>query len=110
VLGPSGFSPPPGTVGRMLDSDIVLSSYVSDAMNSNGVIDGAGATTAIYYINTDQFKVGERLGILVEGSVHELFSSDRIVFKAVRRVDFQPVRTPSASEPMVNAIGNLPLA
>jgi HK97 family phage major capsid protein len=111
VLGPrADAAPPAGTVGRMLDSDIVLSSYVSDAMNSSGVIDGAGATTTIYYPNTDQFKTGERLGIIVEASAHELFSSDRVVFKAVRRVDFQPVRTPSASEPMIGAIGNLPLS
>ena len=111
VLGPrADAAPPAGTVGRMLDSDIVLSSYISDAQNSSGVIDGSGATTEILYPNTDQFKIGERLGIIVEASTHELFSSDRIVFKAVRRIDFEPVRTPSATEPMIGAIGNLPLA
>ena len=100
---------PPGTVGRLLDSDIVLSSFVPDNMNANGVIDGAGATTAIYYPNRDMFKFGERLGIVVEASTHFKFDTDQVVFKAVRRLDLQPVRTPSASEPGIHAIGNLAL-
>jgi HK97 family phage major capsid protein len=101
---------PPGTIGTLLGSDIVLSSYVNDDYNSAGVRDGAGATTAIYYPNVDQFKIGDRLGIIVEASTHDKFETDQIVFKAVRRFDFQPVRTPSGAEPMVNAIGNLGLS
>jgi len=108
-LGPERDSPP-GTIGTLLGSDICMSAYVPDNMNANGVIDGAGTTTAIYYPNAAQFKIGERLGIIVEASTHEKFSTDQIVFKAIRRLDFQPVRTPSATDPMVGAIGNLPLS
>jgi HK97 family phage major capsid protein len=111
LLGPkSDATSPRGTIGTILDSPIVLSSYVSDAMNASGVIDGAGSTTAIYYVNTDQFKIGERMGIVVDASTDHKFLNDQIVFKAIRRLDFQPVRTPSASDPMVNAIGNLALS
>lgn len=96
-----------GRLGSIFNSPIRVNEFMPATLNAAGVIDGASFRTAIALVNHRAGSKGERQGIFIDSSTHVRFRNHQIVFKAVRRMDFEWHRTPSPTEVPVNLIGNV---
>lgn len=98
-----------GQLGEMFGSALVVSEFVPQTLDANGLVPAvAGTKTAIYAVNTEAFKLGERLGITLDVNPYLLGNQDKIVYKGVARSDFESQVTPSSTEVLVAGGVNIP--
>lgn len=107
-LGPNATFPR-GTLGQMFGSDLAVSEFVPKDEDNTGLRAASGATEILYANKSDQaWKTGERRGTEVRRGDEILMASDRIMIVGSWRGDMKPVRTPSASFPIVAGVINVP--
>lgn len=85
-----------GELGRIDGIPIIVSEYVREVLDANGVYNAAGTKTVLHLVRRDRFGIGER----TRGEVtmlRELYAASSQIGALVReRVDFQPLTTISS--------------
>ena len=89
-----------GELVQYMGSPVIVSEHCREYINASGVEDGVTATKGtMLYVNHSDFFVGDRRMVTIDAE--KWITTDQINMVAFRRLDFQPLVTPSTTYPLV---------